>query len=110
MLDMKIVKEGTLVYENGEVTLDGFEATGRYMCREIAILVQLYVGQKLIADALKNLAEPGESISAIGYPDYHPNSSFNPLALYERGDMHGFMAALRKWRESQDPTGAPNDG
>jgi hypothetical protein len=97
MLDKRIVKEGVLIYEDGKILLDGFEANAPCMCREIAVLAQLHVAQKLIADALKGLDVGNQSDSAIGVPNYHPRSYFNPLAMLSRGERDAVIKWTEKW-------------
>lgn len=103
MLDRHIVKEGLLVFENGKILVDGWEANDGCMCREIGILACLYVAQKLMEDAAADIKEAGLGKTAIGAPDYHPSSYHNPLGNYARGEVDKFDKAVREWQRLQDP-------
>lgn len=78
MLDRHITKEGVLIFENGEVMVDGWEANDTCMCREIAILACLYVAQRLMEEVAADIKEPGGTGKVcVGVPDYHPSSTFS---------------------------------
>lgn len=96
MLDRHIIKEGVLIFEDGEIMVDGWQANGPCMCREIAILACLHVAARLMAEANEDIKTAGGTGKvAIGLPDYHPHSFHNPNHKHVWGDGGGGIATCQ---------------
>ncbi len=59
MLDRYITREGTLLLKGGKVYVDGWEANGLVMCRELVALACLYAAEQLLKHASALIQKPG---------------------------------------------------
>ncbi len=61
MLDMRVVRKGTVTFEAGEISLEGWKVSGEPSCREHAAIVLLWLAQRFIEEANATIDCPGGS-------------------------------------------------